>query len=244
MATLFITGTDTNVGKTIVTRALLQLLEQHNIPVVPYKPVACGNNDDQLIDPSKEYSNYTSEDNSDVLILQSSCSKRLNYHEITSYSFTSFSMPVFSALNEINYIDIDKINNDLSRLERTYNNVIIEGTHGWLTPINQEYNFADWVQSKGIPTILVVGIKEGCINHAQITVESIRQKGVNLVGWVANRINPGLRYYPKLIELLDQKIDAPLLGEIPYIGHPARQSLFNYIQNPDPLLQYFKSNKN
>ncbi|MDP8033295.1 dethiobiotin synthase [Pasteurella atlantica] len=237
MASLFIAGTDTGVGKTIVTRAFLQLLAQHNISVAPYKPIACGTDDDHLIDPNSD--DYICENNKDVLILQSSCAKLFAYQEITSYSFNSFSMPIFSALGEINGINIDKLYDDLYNLEQFHRNVLVEGTHGWLTPINKEYNFEDWVKSTNMPVVLVVGIKEGCVNHAQLTAQAIRQKGVNLIGWVANRINPGLRYYPKLIELLDQKIDAPLLGEIPYIRHPAKQMLTKYIQNPQPLLQYF-----
>ncbi len=90
-----------------------------------------------------------------------------------------------------------------------------------------------------MPVVLVVGIKAGCINHTQLTIQAIRQKGVNVIGWVANRINPGLRYYSELIELLDKIVDAPLLGELPYIGRPEKQELFSYIQNPQPLLQYF-----
>ncbi len=237
MPSLFIAGTDTGVGKTIVTRALLQLLDQHNISVAPYKPIACGPDDDTLIDPNNN--DYIGENNSDVLVLQSSCKKLFSYQEITSYSFKSFSMPIFAALDKVSCIDIEKLNNDLSRSERVYNNVLVEGTHGWFTPINKEYNFADWVESTQMPVILVVGIKEGCVNHTQLTVQAIRQKGVKVLGWVANRINPGLRYYPELIELLDQIIDAPLLGELPYIGRPEKQELFSYIQNPQPLLQYF-----
>ncbi len=237
MPSLFIAGTDTGVGKTIVTRALLQLLEQHNISIAPYKPIACGPDDDTLIDPNTD--DFIGENNSDVLILQSSCKRLFSYQEITSYSFKSFSMPIFAALDKVRCIDINKLNNDLASSERTYNNVIVEGTHGWFTPINKEYNFSDWVKSTKMPVVLVVGIKEGCVNHTQLTIQAIRQKGVNVIGWVANRINPGLRYYAELIELLDQIIDAPLLGEIPYIGRPEKQELFNYIQNPEPLLQYF-----
>ncbi|MDG6881933.1 ATP-dependent dethiobiotin synthetase BioD 1 [Phocoenobacter uteri] len=241
MSSLFIAGTDTSVGKTIVTRALLQLLEQHKIPVAPYKPIACGADDDTLIEPNSEkcICENICENNSDVLILQSSCKRAFSYNEITSYSFKSFSMPIFAALDKVSCIDITKLNKDLERLERIYTNVLVEGTHGWFTPINKDYNFADWVQSTNMPVVLVVGIKEGCVNHTQLTVQAIRQNGVNIIGWVANRINPGLRYYPELVELLDQIIDAPLLGELPYIGRPEKQELFSYIQNPQPLLQYF-----
>ncbi|MDP8162225.1 dethiobiotin synthase [Pasteurella skyensis] len=237
MASLFITGTDTNIGKTTVSRALLQLLENHNISIAPYKPIACGNDDDKLIEPNN--TNYSFEEHKDILILRSSCKGLLPHQKINSYSFTGFSIPVFSALGKIHCIHIDNLNRDLAHLEHHYKNVIVEGTHGWLTPINAEYTFADWIKLTEMSVLLVVGIQAGCVNKTLLTLNAIKQQNIKLVGWVANRINPGVRYYPELIELLKQKIDAPLLGELPYIGHPEKRELFNYIQNPEPLLQYF-----
>ncbi|VEI45744.1 dithiobiotin synthetase [Actinobacillus equuli] len=107
---------------------------------------------------------------------------------------------------------------------------MVEGTYGWLTPINKDLSFADWVKNNQMPVVLVVGIKEGCVNHALLTAQAIKQKGVQLVGWIANRINPGLRHYAELIELLSQEIEAPLLGQIPYIAYPNKKDLTSYIQ--------------
>ena len=118
---------------------------------------------------------------------------------------------------------------------------MVEGTYGWLTPIKKQFSFADWVEKNQMPVVLVVGIKEGCVNHALLTAEAIKARGVPLLGWVANRINPGLRHYTKLVELLAKQIDAPLLGQIPYIGHPENRDLTQYIENPTPLLDYFKA---
>lgn len=238
MACLFITGTDTNVGKTIVTRALLQILSQYDIPVIGYKPIACGGDDSLPTEPNQD--DYACENNSDVLIIQQSCPVTVNYREINSYSFIHSSTPVFAALDAVRHISVNKLNKDLARLHQEYSNVLVEGTYGWLTPINKDLSFADWVRKNQMPTILVVGIKEGCVNHALLTAYSIQQKGVKLVGWVANRINPGLRHYAELIQLLTKKIDAPLLGQIPYIGHPDKKELSEFIQNPTPLLSYFK----
>lgn len=237
MTCLFISGTDTNVGKTIVTRALLQLLSQHNVPIVGYKPIACGGDDSLPDGPNLE--DYACEDNSDVLIIQSSCPKAVQYKEINSYSFIHSSTPIFAALDAVHHISVEKLNSDLARLHNNYQNVLVEGTYGWLTPINKDICFADWVAGNQMPVVLVVGIKEGCANHALLTAEAIKQKGLNLIGWVANRVNPGIRHYIELIELLKQKIDAPLLGEIPYVGHPDTKELSQFIRNPAPLLEYF-----
>lgn len=237
MTTLFITGSDTNVGKTIVTRALLQLLAKQKIPVVGYKPIACGGDDSLPKEPNG--GDYACEDNSDVLILQQSCEVPVSYREINSYSFIHSSTPVFAALDAVSNISSQKLDADLARLEQNYQHVLVEGTYGWLTPINKEITFSDWATQHKMPVILVVGIKEGCVNHALLTAQAIKQQGGKLIGWVANRINPGLRHYCELIELLSQRINAPLLGQLPYIGHPEQKELSQYIQNPSPLLAYF-----
>lgn len=237
MANLFITGTDTSVGKTIVTRALLQTLTMNHIPIVGYKPIACGGDDSLPTEPNQV--DYACEDNSDVLIIQKSCPSLVEYKEINSYSFIHSSTPVFAALDAVHHISVDKLNTDLNRLSEHYHNVLVEGTYGWLTPINKQVSFADWVKSQHMPVVLVVGIKEGCVNHALLTALAIQQQGIPLIGWVANRVNPCLRHYAELIELLSQKIQAPLLGQIPYIAHPEQKSLTQYIQTPEPLLNYF-----
>lgn len=238
MPALFITGTDTNVGKTIVTRAILQTLCANQFTAVGYKPIACGGDDALPTEPIQE--DYASEDNPDVLILQNSSDQTVDYREINSYTFIHSSTPVFAALDAVHHIQEEKLNSDLARLQQNYPNVVVEGTYGWLTPINKDLSFADWVQRNKMPAVLVVGIKEGCVNHAFLTANAIKQQGVELIGWVANRINPGLRHYAELIELLSQKIDAPLLGQIPYIGQPHTRDLSQYLQNPTPLLHYFK----
>lgn len=238
MATLFVAGTDTNVGKTIVTRAILQVLNQYEIPVVGYKPIACGGDDSLPTEPNAD--DYACEDNTDVLTIQASCASPVHYREINSYSFIHSSTPVFAALDAVRNIHVEKLNADLDRLQKKFPHVVVEGTYGWLTPINKDLCFADWVQSHQMPVILVVGIKEGCVNHALLTAEKMKHQGVKVVGWIANRVNPGLRHYAELIELLSQKIEAPLLGQIPYIGCPEKKDLTQYIQNPEPLFHYFR----
>lgn len=237
MPSLFITGTDTNVGKTTATRAILQTLTLHHVQAVGYKPIACGGDDS--LPTEQNQVDYASEDNPDVITILDSCPLPVEYREINSYTFIHSNTPVFAALDAVHHIQEEKLNNDLDRLQQKYTNIVVEGTHGWLTPINKDLSFADWVKENNMPVILVVGIKEGCVNHTLLTAQAIKQQGVKLVGWIANRVNPGLRHYAELIELLSKKIDAPLLGQIPYIGHPYTRDLTPYIQNPEPLLQYF-----
>ncbi|HDL5505587.1 TPA: dethiobiotin synthase, partial [Mannheimia haemolytica] len=159
MPSLFITGTDTNVGKTVVTRAIIQTLTKHSFPVIGYKPIACGGDDSLPTEPTQY--DYATEDNSDVLTILDSCPTNVSYRDINSYTFIHSSTPVFAALDAVHHIQLEKLNTDLKRLENAYPNVVVEGTDGWLTPINKDYYFADWVMQNNMPVVLVVGIKEG-----------------------------------------------------------------------------------
>ncbi|PJG82689.1 dethiobiotin synthase [Caviibacterium pharyngocola] len=233
MSSFFVTGTDTNVGKTVSSRAIIQALQNKGVQIVGYKPVACGQDDPVYNDmQTKSESDYGAEDNPDVLTLMRSTNEKVSYQDVNSYSF-EHTMPMLTSKS--GQIDIKKINADLERLSGRYQSVLVEGAFGWLTPINKEYSFADWAKSHNMPIVLVVGIKEGCINHALLTVQSIQQSGLPLLGWIANRINPCLGHYAEIIDILTEKIDAPLLGRIPYVYKPEEQELGQYITNVERL---------
>lgn len=235
MSSFFVTGTDTNVGKTIISRAIIQAMQIAGVQVVGYKPVACL--DEELIYPENQHiaNDNASESHPDVEILMNSTNESVVYRDVNSYTFTRSYIPMMTQPGAAN-VDINKLNADLDRLSSTYQSVLVEGCFGWLTPLNQEYTFADWVQQRKMPVILVVGIKEGCINHALLSAQSVQQMNVPLLGWVANRINPGMSHYADIINILQQKIDAPMLGELPYIHHPEKQNLSRFITNLDRLM--------
>ena len=233
MSCFFVTGTDTNVGKTICSRAIIQALQHVSIQVVGYKPIACGQEEPVYTDISSVHKDdYATEDNFDVLTLLNATNEKVSYRDINSYTFTN-SSPMLT--NQREFIHIDKINRDLDKLNSLYQTVLVEGSFGWLTPLNEKYTFADWVMMRNMPVVLVVGIKEGCINHALLTVQSITRMGLPLLGWIANRINPGLAHYAEIIALLSHYIEAPLLGQIPYIHKPEEQELGRFITDIDRL---------
>lgn len=229
MSSFFVTGTDTNVGKTVCSRAIIQALQNVGVQVVGYKPIACRKDEGIYTDFNQQ---EFSTDNNDVEVLLNSSNQPLNYQDINGYSF-QHSMPMLSPDRE--KIKVEKIDQDLIRLNQQYERVIVEGSFGWLTPMNKDYRFADWAKQHNMPVVLVVGIKEGCINHALLTVQSIRQMGLPLLGWVANRINPGLAHYAEIIDALTENIDAPLLGQIPYLYKPEQQDVGRFITNIEPL---------
>ncbi len=232
MSSFFVTGTDTNVGKTIASRAIIQALQNKGIQIVGYKPIACGREEPVYAPTNYPESDHGLENNLDVLTLINSTHQDITYQMANSYTF-EYALPVLTKESE--RININKINRDLEHLTKNYQSVLVEGAFGWLTPMNKTHTFADWVKEQNMPIVLVVGIKEGCINHTLLTVQAIQNAGLPLLGWIANRINPGCGHYAEIIELLTSKIDAPLLGKIPYIHKPEEQNLGAYITNIDRL---------
>lgn len=238
MSCFFVTGTDTDVGKTICSRAIIQALQSAGTQIVGYKPVACGCNEPVYAESSPEQvGDYSSEDNFDVLTLLNSTKEKLKYQEVNSYTFDN-TLPMLT--QDSDKISVEKLNRDLARLTSTYQTVLVEGSFGWLTPLTKNLTFADWAVERKMPVVLVVGIKEGCINHALLTAQSINQMGLPLLGWIANRINPCLGHYAEIIDLLTEKIDAPLLGQIPYIHKPEEQELGRFITDIKRL-EYLKT---
>ncbi|MBT0726410.1 dethiobiotin synthase [Rosenbergiella australiborealis] len=210
---VFITGTDTAVGKTTVSLALLQILKQHGINCAGYKPVS------QNAQPTAQGLQCT-----DAQLLQQASTCELSYDKINPYPFTGSEV----STGAITSVNEQCLTAGMSWLESHVDRLVIEGTGGWHSRINTQHPLSEWVVKENIPVILVVGIKLGCINHAILSAESILQQGGELVGWVANRINPGLEEYQQLITLLQQHIPAPKLGEVPYLPHIQQKDLTPY----------------
>lgn len=233
MSSFFITGTDTDVGKTTACRAIIQALQNKGVNIVGFKPIACSSEESIYPIEQDVASDYDNKENSDVLTLMDSTNQNVTYEEINSYTF-NHTLPMLVEIKE--RIKLDKINKMLDKLTQKYQSVAVEGAFGLLTPMAEGKGFADWVKERNMPVVLVVGIKDGCISHALLTVQAIRNLGVPLLGWVANRVNPLLSHYAEIVEFLEENIDAPLLGKIPYLHKPETQELGRYLTNIDRLL--------
>lgn len=214
MNRLFVTGTDTAVGKTVVSRALLQSFIQTGCSAVGYKPVArCAV---KTADGLR---------NKDAQVLQSVSSIDLPYEAINPLVFHEEEICTHPEQN----IDYGLLTRGLASLTQQADRVVVEGTGGWRSLMNDGRPLSCWVVEQQLPVVLVVGIQSGCISHALLTAEAIALDGLPLIGWVANRINPGLAQYSDIIEILREKIAAPLLGELPYLPRAEQRDLTPYI---------------
>ncbi|AHB44282.1 dithiobiotin synthetase [Salmonella enterica subsp. enterica serovar Agona str. 24249] len=211
----FITGTDTSVGKTVVSRALLQALASGGKSVAGYKPVAKG---------SKETAEGMR--NKDALVLQSVSSLELPYEAINPIALSEEESSVAHSC-PINYT---LLSNGLASLSDKVDHVVVEGTGGWRSLMNDLRPLSEWVVQEQLPVLMVVGIQEGCINHALLTAQAVANDGLPLIGWVANRINPGLAHYAEIIDVLGKKLPAPLIGELPYLPRAEQRELGQYIR--------------
>ena len=126
-------------------------------------------------------------------------------------------------------INYTLLSDGLANLSGMVDNVVVEGTGGWRSLMNDLRPLSEWVVQEQLPVLMVVGIQEGCINHALLTAQAIANDGLPLIGWVANRINPGLAHYAEIIDVLSKKLPAPLIGELPYLPRPEQRELSQYV---------------
>lgn len=209
----FVTGTDTEVGKTVASSTLLQAARLQGFTTAGYKPVASG-------------SEMTAQGlrNSDALALQRNSTLALAYEEVNPYTFAEPTSPHIISADEQRPIDFPVLSAGLRALEQKAEWVLVEGAGGWFTPLSDHQTFADWVQDEQLPVILVVGVKLGCINHAMLTAQAINQAGLRFAGWIANDVvAPGKRHQ-EYLATLQRVLPAPFLGEIPWLADGAEQA--------------------
>lgn len=203
----YVTGTDTEVGKTVASTALLQAARLQGRRTAGYKPVASGS--EMTTDGLR---------NSDALALQRNSVVALSYDEVNPYTFAEPTSPHIVSADEQRPIEAHVLSAGLRTLEAQADWVLVEGAGGWFTPLSPTLTLADWVMTEQLPVILVVGVKLGCINHAVLTAQAIQQAGLPLVGWIANDVIPPGRRHAEYLSTLRRMIAAPMLGEIPWLG--------------------------
>ncbi len=205
----FVTGTDTGVGKTLITAALLRRLRQSGITVAGMKPVAAG----AVAGPEGPA-------NKDALLLQAESSVQHPYALVNPWLFTPAIAPHIAAAEAGVVIDTDRIVKALEFLRASADVVLAEGAGGFLVPLDAHRSFAELPGLLGMELLLVVGLRLGCLNHALLTVEAITARGYVLAGWIGNCIDPAFARRDANIATLTEKISAPCLGIVPWMPHP------------------------
>jgi dethiobiotin synthetase len=202
---LFITGTDTGVGKTRVATALCMAFAAVGKRVAAMKPVASG----CAMTPEGLR-------NDDALALLDAMNVRARYAEVNPYAFEPAIAPHIAALEAGRPIDVDVLDRCFERLSLQSDATIVEGAGGWLAPLDAELTFADLAVRWRLDVILVVGLRLGCLNHALLTAESIERRGLRLCGWIGNSVDPIFERRDENLSALRARIAAPCIGTYSY----------------------------
>jgi dethiobiotin synthetase len=197
---LFVTGTDTGVGKTVVSVSLLRAL-RGVCRAAGMKPVAAG------IDAGEAL-------NADVRALIDATNVDAPLSDVNPYSFAPPIAPELAARAAGTTIDVDVIAAAYARLAERADCVVVEGAGGTLVPLTRRTDMLDIPRRLAIPVLLVVGMRLGCLNHALLSALAIRARGLILAGWVANRIDPAMREGDANVATLAERLPAPLVGDI------------------------------
>jgi dethiobiotin synthetase len=208
----FVTGTDTGSGKTTIASALIRHFVNQGLQTVGMKPIASGCDfvDGQAI-------------NEDVTALVRASNVNAPKAIVNPYRFMPAIAPHIAASQAGVNIDTQVILDAYHQLSRIADVVIVEGAGGFLVPINAGQTLADLAIQLDIPIILVVGMRLGCINHALLTVEAIKSRGLTLAGWVANQVDPHMAEFEANLQTLQQRIEIPCLGVVGYGQSPQFQ---------------------
>ncbi len=194
----FITGTDTGVGKTRVAVALIHALREQGLRVAAMKPVAAGHAPGEL--------------NDDVAALLQAANVAADLRDVNPYAFAEPVAPHIAAQKAGVRIELDVIAAAYSRLAAAADVVVVEGAGGWRVPLNEHDDMADLARRLGLPIVLVVGLRLGCLNHALLTVESIAHRQLPWAGWVGNHIDPAMACGAENVAALHARLPAPCLG--------------------------------
>lgn len=205
----FVTGTDTGVGKTVVSAALLHALSRQGLRSAGMKPVAAGA---ELKDGV-----WTNED---VTLLAQASSVQLPTDLTVPYLLREAAAPHIAAALEHTVIDPSRLLTAYQQMMHQVEAIVVEGVGGFRVPLNDVVDTADLAQQLQLDMILVVGLRLGCLNHALLTAEAIAARGLRLVGWVANQIDVNMPHQASNLQALRDRLPAPLIGVVPWMSVP------------------------
>ncbi len=204
----FITGTDTEIGKTTIAAGLLHAARLAGLSTAAAKPVAsgCERSPDGLR-------------NSDALALLGECSLPLAYEQVNPFAFEPAIAPHLAASEQGVKLTVEALQAPVrSVLDLGADFTLVEGAGGWRVPLAGEENLSDLAIALQLPVILVVGVRLGCINHAVLSAEAIQRDGLPLAGWVANIVDPQTSRLEENLATLAERLPAPCVGRVPRLA--------------------------
>lgn len=218
----FIAGTDTDVGKTTIAAGLLHAARLGGLSTAAVKPVASGcERTEQGLR------------NSDALALLAECSPALDYATVNPFAFEPAIAPHIAAREAgVGLTAARLIEAVQPVLARRADFTLVEGAGGWRVPLNVREHLSALPAALGLPIILVVGIRLGCINHALLSAEAIVRDGLELAGWVANIVDPATSRLEDNLATLAELLPAPCLGQVPRLAEPTAGQVARYLTLP------------
>ncbi|HET7306788.1 MAG TPA: dethiobiotin synthase [Gammaproteobacteria bacterium] len=205
----FVTGTDTEIGKTVVSVALIRALNRRGARTVGMKPVASG-----CIETGEGLRNE------DAQALMRAAAVECVYEDINPYAFVPPIAPHIAAEEAGVVIDFERILESYAKLAAAGDCVVVEGVGGWTVPLNANQSVADLAVALDLPVVLAVGMRLGCLNHALLTAESIQAAGARCVGWVANELDGSMARLEENIRTLQAMMPFPMIARVPVLGSP------------------------
>jgi dethiobiotin synthetase len=220
---LFVTGTDTGVGKTRVAAGLCRVFALRGERVAAMKPVAAG-----CMRTAVGLRNV------DALVLQAAMNVRASYDDVNPYSFEPAIAPHLAAAEAGVSFDFELLDRAYARLQLQSDIVLVEGAGGWLVPLDAEHSMASLAVRWQLDVLLVVGMRLGCLNHALLTVEAVELRGLRLAGWIANCIDPTFERAGDNVAWLRERLTAPCLGVLPFAPDADADAVSRRLTAPSP----------
>ncbi|HRO63136.1 dethiobiotin synthase [Thermomonas sp.] len=221
MIAVYVTGTDTGIGKTLASCALLHALRGRGLRAVGMKPVASGC---AWIDGGWK--------NEDALALQAAGTPGATYADLNPFALEHPLAPELAARDSGTEVTLEPILAACARLAAHADALVAEGVGGWSAPLSRTLMQADLVRALKLPVVLVVGLRLGCLSHALLSARTILADGLPLAGWIASHVDPAMQRVEDNLTMLRQRLPAPCWGVLPHAQHPDPVQLASRLQIP------------
>lgn len=221
MFSVYVTGTDTGIGKTLASTALLYVLRNHGLRAVGMKPVASGC---EQVDGQWR--------NADALALIAASDPQPAYADLNPYALPLPLAPELAAHDAGVVVTLQELIFAHAQVASQADALVVEGVGGWAAPLSASLMQADFVHLLRMPVVLVVGMRLGCINHALLSARAIAADGAHLAGWIASQVDPGMERVEDNLRMLRERLPAPCWGVLPHVVKPDPVAMASYLRIP------------